>query len=386
MSRKRLLAILGNLTAFGPFVTDFYLPCLPRMTRDFIVTPSLMQVSLTAGMVGLAVGQLLIGPISDKLGRRGPLLWCLALFTLSTVGCVLAPDIAVFIALRLVQGMAGSSGLVISKAIISDSLKGPEMARSFAIMASVQGVAPVLAPVIGGVTFSLTCWQGTFVALAAWGLALLCACIGIKETLPRENRLGLPILKSFGRYGRILGNGPYLAMNLLLGFATAGLMAYVSSSPFIFQEHFGLSPMLYSICFACNAVALVLGSVAVLRIRRLPIAAEMSAIGLLSSSVFTAVALLFDMHFLVFEVVLFMFLFSVGMVTPVSMSLALGSVSENRGMASGLLGALPYILGGIVAPLTGMGNMLHSVPAIMLATGVSCMGTYLVSRRWEYPS
>ena len=165
MNKKRLVFILGNLTAFGPFITDFYLPCLPELTAYFGGSASLIQLSLTAGMLGLAAGQLLVGPVTDKYGRRRPLLWCLLLFVLATAGCMLSTRISAFILFRLLQGLTGAAGLVISKAIIADSFTGQDVARYFAVLAAVQGVAPIVAPVVGGVTFSLTSWQGTFAVL-----------------------------------------------------------------------------------------------------------------------------------------------------------------------------------------------------------------------------
>ncbi len=176
MKRTNLLINLGNLTAFGPFVTDFYLPCFPKLTSYFHTPASVVQVSLTAGMLGLAAGQWFTGPIADKYGRKRPLLWCLALFVLSTIGCLLSTDIRPFILFRLFQGLTGASGLVISKAIVADTFTGHDLAKYFAIIAAVQGAAPIVAPVIGGIAFSLSSWQGTFGVLAAWGACLWFAC------------------------------------------------------------------------------------------------------------------------------------------------------------------------------------------------------------------
>lgn len=380
------MVILGNLTAFGPFVTDFYLPCLPELTRYFSATPSLVQVSLTSGMLGLAVGQIIIGPVSDEYGRRKPLLWCLFLFFLSTMGCMLSKSIAPFIIFRLFQGITGACGLVISKAILSDTFTGHDLAKYFAILAAVQGIAPILAPVIGGVSFSLSSWQGTFFVLCVWGLWLLLTCRKLKESLNKEGRLSVPIYKSFLCYIPILKNGRYIVMNLILGFTTAALMSYISASPFIFQNHFGLTPLQYSLCFAFNAVGLVIGSIVVMKIHDLTIGAEISAIGMFVSCVLASLALLFGLHFFFFEMSLFLMLFCVGLVTPVTITLALNSVNENRGMASALIGAVPYILGGIVAPLTGIGNMLHSMTFFLTLSSAICLALYLISRRWNYKS
>ncbi|MCD8310470.1 MAG: multidrug effflux MFS transporter [Prevotellaceae bacterium] len=370
MRKRTLLLILGNLTAFGPFVTDFYLSCLPKLTAFFAVSPSVIQTSLTAGMWGLAVGQLLVGPVSDKFGRKQPLIACLVLFVLSTAGCMLSTDIRPFIFFRLLQGLTGAGGLVISKAILADRFTAAELARYFALLAAVQGAAPIAAPLLGGMAFSLTSWQGTFAVLGIWGVALTWMCRHLQESLGKEARLTMPVWKSFEAYLPVLRNARYMTTNLLQGFAGAALMAYISASPFIFQQHFGLTPLQYSGCFACNALGLVLGSAVVMKMGNLHRAMTMGTFGLLAAGVCMSAALLAGWPFLLFEAMVFLLLFCVGVLTPVTMTLAVNAVHEHKGVASALLGATPYILGGVVAPLTGIGNMVHSLVTIILFTAV----------------
>lgn len=383
MKKKTLVFILGNLTAFGPFVTDFYLPCLPELTSYFSASPSIVQVSLTAGMLGLAAGQLFIGPLTDKYGRKRPLLWCLALFVLATAGCMLSTHILPFVAFRLLQGLTGASGLVISKVIIADSFSAADLAKYFAILAAVQGAAPIVAPVAGGLAFSLSSWQGAFGVLGLWGVVLLLASRRLSETLQEKDRLHMPVWKTFRCYAAVVGNRYYLLMNLLQGFASAALMAYISASPFIFQQHFGLTPLQYGLCFAGNAVGLVVGSAIVMKVKNLSAATKWGALGLLLTAVLTAFSLCRSLPFLVFEVSLFPMLFCVGMLTPVAITLALRSVTANRGMASALLGAVPFFLGGVVAPLTGIGNMLHSMSLIVVLCSTLCVCLWLAVARKE---
>lgn len=364
MSKKTFVLILGNLTAFGPFVTDFYLPCLPVLTSYFSASASLIQVSLTAGMLGLAAGQLLIGPIADKYGRKGPLLWCLLLFVLATMGCLLSTNIVPFICFRLLQGLTGASGLVISKVIIADSFSAADIAKYFAILAAVQGAAPIVAPVVGGAAFSV---------LGLWGLVLLCACRRLRETLDEKDRLQMPIWETFRCYAAVVRNRPYLVMNLLQGFASAALMAYISASPFIFQNHFGLTPMEYSLCFAGNAVGLVAGSSVVIRIKKLEVATRRSTFVLVAMAVFSSLALLLEGLFALFEVFIFLMLFCVGLLTPATITLALRTITENRGMAAALLGAVPFLIGGIVAPFTGLGNIIHSTALSITVCALVCL-------------
>lgn len=384
MKKKTLVFILGNLTAFGPFITDFYLPCLPELTSFFKASAAQIQLSLTAGMLGLAAGQLLVGPVTDKYGRKRPLLWSLLLFVLATAGCMCSTTIRMFVGFRLLQGLTGATGLVVSKVIIADSFTGRDVARYFAILAAVQGVAPILAPVVGGVAFSLTSWQGTFAVLGAWAAVLLLLCRRLRESLREEDRLRIPVWKTFRCYKPVVSNGKYLVMNLLQGFSAAALIAYVSASPFIFQQHFGLTPLQYSFCFAFNSLGLVAGSSLVMKIKNLPAVTPWCAVGLPVMGVLVVLALELAFPFLLFEVMLVLMLFCVGMITPLGITLALDSVSEYRGVASALLGAVPFFLGGLVAPLTGLGNMIHSMSTIVLICSLVGLGLYLVSRRWDY--
>ncbi len=382
MSRKKLVFILGNLTAFGPFVTDFYLPCLPELASCFSASASLIQMSLTAGMLGLAAGQMFIGPLTDKYGRKRPLLWCLLLFVLATAGCMLSADITWFVFFRLLQGLTGAGGLVISKALVADSFSPSELAGYFAILAAVQGAAPIVAPVVGGVAFSLSSWQGAFGVLGLWAVGLLWACRNLDETLGEEERLKIPVWKTFRCYAAVVRNRHYLVMNLLQGFASAALMAYISASPFIFQNHFGLTPLAFSFCFAVNAVGLVAGSTVVMKITNLEAATRWSAVGLLVMASLVSLALLLAWPFGLFEGCLFLMLFCVGLITPVTITLALRSVQENRGMAAALLGAVPFLLGGIVAPLTGLGDIVRSTVLCIMVCSFVCMCLWVISYRW----
>lgn len=187
-SRLFILLFMGMLSAFGPFVTDFYLPALPQLVNDFNTTTSLVQLTLTFSMLGLAVGQMIIGPLSDKFGRRIPLLLSLVLFVVSTIACLYADDIHTFIVCRLIQGFAGAGGLVISRSIVTDLYAGNALARTFSLMAAINGVAPVGAPVLGGVMLEWTDWRGIFVILLVIGIILTLIGFAQKETPPQENR------------------------------------------------------------------------------------------------------------------------------------------------------------------------------------------------------
>lgn len=384
MKKTFLLLFLGNLASFGPFVTDFYLPSLPELATLFAAPASVVQLSLAASIFGLAIGQLFIGPVSDKYGRRRPLLWSLLLFTFATVGCILSPTIELFNLFRLLQGLTGASGLVISKVVVTDRFSGAEMARYFAILAAVQFIAPILAPVLGGVIFSLTSWRGIFVMLGLWGLALLRCAYKMEETLPAEKRLTIPVVKTFGCFAGLLRNRRFVVMTLLLAFVSAVVFAYISASPFLYQNHFGLSPMRYGLCFACNAVGLVAGSALVMRVRDTAFVLRIGCCGLLAFSVLTSLALLGGWGFLLFEAMLFLMIFCCGVLIPLTTTLALDAEAENKGAAAALLGSLSFLAGGIVAPLVGLGDMLVPTVALFVSASVISLLLARCSRRFDY--
>lgn len=205
-----LLVLLGMLTAFGPFVTDMYLPSLPSMEAYFATTSSMVQLGLTFSMIGLAVGQIIFGPLSDKYGRRPLLLASMWLFIISTVACVFAPTIFVFVVLRLLQGIGGAGGIVISRSIATDRYGGKELAKMLAVIGAINGIAPVTAPVIGGLLTEHVGWQGIFGVLLALGLVLLAGCFRFRESLPLSRRSSKGLLHTFGSFKTIVRNRRYL--------------------------------------------------------------------------------------------------------------------------------------------------------------------------------
>lgn len=384
MKKTSLLIFLGNLASFGPFVTDFYLPCLPELSSFFFSPAAVVQISLTASMFGLAVGQLLIGPISDKYGRRNPLICSLLLFVISTIGCIFSTSIDWFIFFRLMQGLTGASGLVISKVVITDLFTGKDSARYFAILAAVQFIAPILAPVLGSAVFSLTSWQGIFIVLCVWGVALLWGGWRMDESLSEERRLHVPVLKSFACFSGVVRNRGFLVMTLLLAFVSAVIFSYISASPFLFQNHFGLSPMRYGLCFACNAVGLVAGSAVFMKVRDMRKVLRFGIYGLLAACVLTSCALMSAWPFPLFETVLFLMIFCCGILIPLTTTLALDAEPDNKGVAAALLGALSFLAGGIVAPLVGIGDMLVSTVVLFMSGTVVSLLLYLYSRRFDF--
>lgn len=255
-SKTFLLVLLGLLTAFGPFVTDMYLPALPAMADDFGTSSSMVQLGLTTSMIGLACGQLFFGPLSDKYGRRTPLLTAMWLFLGSTVFCIFAADIEQFVFLRFVQGIAGSGGIVISRSVATDKFSGRELAKMLALIGAINGIAPVAAPIVGGTLTGIIGWRGIFTILLGLGIVLLAGSFRFSESLPAANRSTVEWADILRGFKTTLRNRRYLCYIFQLGFAQGILFANIASSPFIVQQHYGFTPFQFSICFAVNAVAI----------------------------------------------------------------------------------------------------------------------------------
>ena len=335
-------------------------------------------MSLTFSMVGLAAGQLLIGPLSDKYGRKKTLLASLFLFCMATMGCLYAPDIRWFVFFRLLQGMTGAGGVVISKSIATDLYEGRELARFYALLSSVQGLAPICAPVLGGLLLETTDWKGIFWILLAIGVSLVIALCFFKESLPVERRVSGNALASFRHYPPVLRNKRFIGYVLAQAFAMGVMFAYIAASPFIFQEHYRLSPLAYSLCFGANALAIMLGSLTVPFFRTVEQALKAGAVGFGGVSLLVAGVLVTDAPVAMVEGCLFVFLLFLGLILPSSTTLALDEERSNSGNASAVLGFLIFLFGGVFSPLTGLGNILYATGIIIV---LCSLGTWMCAHR-----
>ena len=365
-----LLILLGMLTAFGPFVTDMYLPALPTMTTYFDTSVSMVQLGLTFSMIGLAVGQLLIGPISDKAGRRRPLIASMVLFIVSTVACIFSPDVVFFTAMRLLQGIAGAGGIVISRSIATDEFSGHELLKMLAVIGAINGIAPIVAPVVGGVMLSVIDWRGIFLVLLVLGVVLLVGSIMLRESLPVERRSKSGVLGTFASFGVVARNRRFISYVLQQGFAQFILFANIASSPFIIQQHYGYSPLVFSVCFGVNAIAIGVASALSVKFRRPEDAVATSCAGMLVMSIVIAAVLMLGGSFWAYEISLFILMFTMGLTFTASTTLALNSERERAGAASAMLGAVCFLSGGIVSPLVGVGDMLCATGIIFVAGAV----------------
>lgn len=372
-------AILGVLSAFGPFSLDMYLPALTRVAEDLHASTSLTQLSLTACLVGLALGQLLVGPLSDVRGRRMPLVAGLVLYTVVSLLCLLSPSIWSFVGLRFLQGLAGSAGIVLSRAVARDMYSGTELTKFFSLLMLVNGAAPIAAPVLGGQLLRVTDWRGVFLVLSLIGLvSLLGVLFGLPETLPPAKRTKGGLGASLRAMVRIAGDREFMGYALSSGFVSAAMFAYISGSPFVLQDLYGVSSQTFSFIFAANGLGIILASQLAGRLagrvgeRRLLVAGLLVAAagGVSLLAVIAAGAGLAAILPLLFVVVS-----CVGLVGTASFPLAMRNQGQAAGSASALLGVMSYIFGGLVMPLVGIGGSGTALPMgiIMAAADVAAL-------------
>lgn len=380
-----LIVFLGMLSAFGPFVTDMYLSTLPSMAEIFHTTPSLVQMGLATSMLGLAVGQIFFGPLSDKYGRRKVLMAAMILFAVSTVVSIYSPSIEFFNICRFVQGLGGAGGIVLSRSVSTDCYSGRELAKTLAIIGAVNGIAPVTAPVVGGLVAEAVGWQGIFWILFGIGIVLLGMCIVFRESLPREHRHIGSVLSLMYSFPRLLRIKYFVIYVLMFGFANGVLFAYISSASFIIQNYFGFSELMFAIIFGINALGIGIGSAMSLKFRKMPNAALFGAAGI---SVIAIVQLicyaLFDM-FAIYEVLTFVMLVSVGFIFTAATTLAMDEGREYVGAASAIFGATGFLFGGIVSPLVGIGYIMSTTLIIIAICSLMSLTFATISHRRPTP-
>ena len=374
---RGLLVLLGALTGLTPFAVDAYLPALPSLTRDLGSTSSAVQLTLTALLVGLAAGQLLAGPLSDRLGRRRPVAVGLTGFVVASLGCALAPSVEVLIGLRFLQGLFGAAAVVVARAVVRDVYAGAEAARAFAALMLVMGAAPVLAPVIGAQVLRGTSWRGIFVLLAGGAVLLLVVALRrLPETLEPERRSANGLRAVVGVFGTLLRDRGFLVPAVAGGASFAAMFAYIAGSPFVLQELHGLSPQTFSVVFGVNAAALVLLSqVSGKLVRRTGPARLLLAGGLTSATggAVLVVSALTDAGLPGVLPGLLLVVAAFGLVAPNSTALALAEHGRTAGSASALIGLVQYALAGAAAPLTGLGGSRTDLPMALTIGGASLL-------------
>ncbi|MFT9850079.1 multidrug effflux MFS transporter [Aneurinibacillus sp. REN35] len=379
-----LAFVLGSLSAFGPLSLDMYLPSLPALAKELNTTTSLAQLSLTFCLLGLSFGQLLAGPLSDMRGRRGPLLIALIVYAVSSLLCAFAPSVGILIALRFIQGMAGSAGIVISRAVVRDLYSGVELTKFFSLLMLVNGAAPILAPVIGGQLLRIVSWPGIFIVLSVIGMVMFAAVrFGLPETLPAERRSEAGILPTLTVFAKLLRNRTFMGYALSQGLVVAAMFAYISGSPFVIQDIFGASPQMFSLFFAINGVGIIIASQVTGRLAGQVREATLFVSGLVIAAcggVTLLVMIGMGAGLLAILLPLFLVVSSVGVVTTAGFSLAMQDQKEAAGSASALLGLLSFIFGAILAPLVGIGGSQTAVPmgVVIASADVGALLCYML--------
>lgn len=377
-----LYLLLGALAAFPPLVTDMYLPALPIMTMEFDTTPSAVQMSLAACILGLAAGQLIFGPLSDKWGRKPLLKSALILFILATVASIFSPTIDVLNICRFFQGLGGAGGVVLSRSVATDCYSGRELAKTLAVIGAINGIAPVTAPVIGGLFSEAIGCKGIFCILLAIGLLLYIVSIPFRESHQPEKRYTGSMSKLFTQAGELLGNAAYIRYVLIFGMANAVLFGYISSASFILQNDFGLSELMFGILFGINSMAIGCGSMLSLKLKQIANASHIGCAGMLACSMLQLCNYNLGFGFMGYEILVFLMLFAVGMVFTSSTTLAMTEGKAMIGWASAIVGATGFLFGGIVTPLVGLGSIQLSTYTVMTVCSFIAMSlSYMVYKR-----
>ncbi|WP_200886609.1 Bcr/CflA family efflux MFS transporter [Phaeacidiphilus oryzae] len=383
-----LLSVLALLSAVAPFATDMYLPSFTAMAHDFRTSAADVQLTLTAFLIGLAAGQLVIGPVSDRLGRRRPLLLFSALAVAAAVLCALAPSVWFLIGFRFVQGFAGAAGVVIGRAVVADRARGRAAARAMSVLMSINGVAPVVAPLIGGALAGSVGWRGVmWVLTGISALMFLGSLLVVGESLPPERRHGGGLAATGRHLGTLVGNRAYVGYGLAFALTFGCLMAYISASPWVFQNVIGLSTGAYSVTFAVNSCVLILASVVNHRLvsRFEPGSVEVVAQGvvLVAAAALAVLVLSGAVTLWTVEGTLVVMLFGVGLVMSNASALAVGEARRIAGTASALMGAAQFGLGALVSPLVGLGGAATAVPmavVVLVSAVLAAAGTALARR------
>ncbi|MFF5841256.1 multidrug effflux MFS transporter [Streptomyces massasporeus] len=389
--------LLGSLTAVPPLAMDMYLPSLPEVTRSLHAPAATVQLTLTACLAGMALGQLVVGPMSDRWGRRRPLLAGLAVFVVATVLCALAPTVELLVAFRLAQGLAGAAAIVIARAVVRDLYDGMAMARFFSTLMLISGVAPIVAPLIGGQILRVTDWRGVFAVLTVIGVLIgVLVWTRLPETLAPAERHSGGVGEALRSMRGLLADRSFTGYMLTGGFAFAALFAYISASPFVIQEIYGASPQTFSLLFGVNSVGLVVvgqingkilvGRVSLDRVLGIGLAIVITAataLLLMSHGVFGEVGLV------PVAAALFVLMSAMGITLPNTQALALMRTKHAAGSASALLGTTSFLIGAIASPLVGIAGEDTALPmaVVQLAAALVALACFMgMCRPWKKES
>ncbi len=382
-------SVLGTIvliTAIAPLATDMYVPAFPLVGRDLEASATQVQLTLTTFFVGMALGQLVGGPFSDRVGRRRPLLVALAALVAASVVCAFSPTVPMMMAARLVQGVAGGWAMVIARSVVVDLTDGAPMVRAMNVVAAVAGTAPVVGPLLGALVLSVSHWRVSFWVVAALAAVMLAAvALAMPESLPVERRHAGGLGRLLGATGEVLSSRVFSGHLVVFAFSMGTTFAYVATSAYVLQSMNGLTPLQYSVDFAVNAAGMTAAALVAARYAGRVPARVFVKVGLgatgVAGVVLTVGAVWFSMPLAVALVGFFVLMTAQGLVTPNAGALASAAVPEHPGTGSALLGFLQWVMAGAIAPLAGLGGEDTAVPMaaiVVVLTGASA-AAYLLA-------
>ncbi|MER7645428.1 multidrug effflux MFS transporter [Streptomyces sp. NPDC126522] len=386
--------MLGALSAVPPLSMDMYLPALPDVTRTLHSSATSGQLTLTACLTGMALGQLVVGPMSDRWGRRKPLLIGLLVYVLASVSCAIAPDAGLLIGCRLLQGLAGAAGIVIARAVVRDLYDGLEMARFFSTLLLVSSLAPVVAPILGGQVLRFTAWRGVFLVLAVIGVALTALVWRrLPETLPPERRRGGGVLGALFIMRGLLADRVFAGYVMVNGFAYGALFSYIAASPFVIQGIYGASPQTFSLLYGLNSLGMMIvgrvnGKLLVGRVRLdRALGVGLSVIAVAGTVLLLVAQGVFgDAGTVPVACCLFVMISALGLVLPNTNALALMRTPHAAGSASALVGTSCFAMGAVATLLVGIAGKGTAVPMAAVQTGsalAAVTSLLLMCRPWR---
>lgn len=352
------IAILG---AFSSLVNDMYLPTIPSMMREFHTTASMTQMGLSMAMIGLGIGSVLWGSLSDSYGRKPMLLISLALFVVATVVSIFSDSIGFFISCRLFQGIGAGGAMVLSYSIPADYYQGRQLAKVMALVGAINGVAPAASPLIGGAMADSTGWRGIFLLLLAIGVVMFIWSFKRPESLPVSRRMQSKGIGSYLKaYGALFRDGRFMIYVLIKAISIGLLYAYISSAPFIYQDHYHFSSFEFGLLFGANALAIAIGSATVTRFRVLKQGLVTGVLIMSCFAIAEGVVMYEGLDFVWYEIMAVPMLFGSGMVFSSANSLGMEEGRSDAGTAAAILNVVKYVFAAIVAPLVGLGDIMHS--------------------------
>ncbi|MDQ0158240.1 multidrug effflux MFS transporter [Alkalibacillus salilacus] len=379
----RLLLMLGAFTALVPLTIDLYLPAFPEMSGDLGTSASLIQLSLTTSLFGIAFGQLTVGALSDIFGRKKPLIISISIYVIASIVCAIAPNVWVLVVARFIQGFSGAGGIVISRSIIRDWYSGNQLTKMFSLLVLVMGLAPILAPMLGGQILLFTGWRGLFTILSIVGIILtFIAVFRLRESLPQEERSSGGLKSTVQMFTALIKHRRYMGFALIQGFASAAMFSYISGSSFILQDIFNLSPQVYAMLFGMNAVGFITMSQVVGRYSGVFSEEKLLVTGFviaITGGSTLVTASLIDGGLVMVAIGFFCLTSSTGLINPTSLSLAMQTQDKNAGSASALLGLFQFVFGGAAAPLVGLfgTDVILPLAIIILTSQIFLVVSYL---------